>query len=202
MDRMQARMDRLFHGDRINFDRVSYQLVGRGGDLTPVASLSEPMQRIDVPIPGRSESRPQVEASSEAGPHLEILSSSGEQARFPLKVGLTEIGAGSDCDVVVDEPGVAERHAQIEFNADGVFLTEINAQPGSNGDTQMLQTDVAYPVGGAQLIYRHPAAVVEERAPTWVDQLKALLPDRLNGVDRRLLAIPVVVGVLLIWLLL
>ena len=193
---------RLFHGDRINFDRISYQLVGRGGDLTPVANLNEPMQRIDVPIPGRTEPRPQTKPSSQAGPHLEILYASGEQALFPLKVGLTEIGASGACDVVIDGPGIAERHAQIEFNADGVFLTEINAQPGSTGATQKLHPDAAYPVGEARLIFRHPAILAEDSSASWTDQLQQQLRGGLAGVDRRLFAIPVVVSVLLIWLLL
>lgn len=45
--------------------------------------------------------------------------------------GRLVIGRGADCDLVLDEPEISPRHAQIENVGDGVFLRDLGSERGT-----------------------------------------------------------------------
>ena len=54
---------RLFHGDEVSFDRFRYQLVGRGGDITPINRFIDPEIGSSEPLPDTTQTQTDVSQS-------------------------------------------------------------------------------------------------------------------------------------------
>ena len=146
---------RLFHGDEIRFDTVSFQLIGSGADLTPVVRRDgmAPVKPLPSGI-ARSGSGDTTEftAVTEAPPvRLEVPA--GEAGAFLLgasppvsgmtfrtPMGRTMIGRQDDCDIVIRDRTVSARHAELMVRADGVTLTNLMATNGTRVNGEEVQT--------------------------------------------------------------
>ena len=63
-------------------------------------------------------------------PTLTILSGDQKGTEFRLKMGVTNIGSGSENDILMDDPSIAEKHAQITFGPDGFTIYDYNTPGG------------------------------------------------------------------------
>ena len=54
---------------------------------------------------------------------------------YPLVASTTVIGRGDDADIVLDDPGVSRRHAEIRVTADGPHLAATLRDLGSTNGT-------------------------------------------------------------------
>lgn len=63
-------------------------------------------------------------------PTLSILSGDQQGTEFRLKMGVTNIGSGSENDILMDDPSIAEKHAQITFGPDGFTIYDYNTPGG------------------------------------------------------------------------
>ncbi len=65
-----------------------------------------------------------------SSPVLEIVSGSLAGTEFRVKMGTTNIGSDQDNDIVLNEPLVAPKHAQITFGPDGFTIYDFNSPTG------------------------------------------------------------------------
>lgn len=70
---------------------------------------------------------------------------------FHLPPGITRIGRMPECELPLDHPQVAERHAQIECGAAGCSLTDLNSETGTflNGQRLTPGEPASWPPEGA-----------------------------------------------------
>ena len=135
---------RLYHGDQISFDRYSFQLVGRGGDLTPVTQFESPELGSSKSLPPT----PRVANPNKPSPVIQesgtALVSEDGRSISPLSVGDNTVGSSPECTVFVQHSSIHDRHVRLDVTADGMRLTHLTA-PGLtqvNGtvvDTVILQ---------------------------------------------------------------
>jgi len=144
---------RLFHGDEVSFDALRFQLVGRGQDLTPVrspASLTQVELIREAPSEGYETTEfsladPQADAplvipdSSETGAFLLGVSDPISGYTFRTRIGTTIIGRDEDCDVVIRDPTVSARHAEIVVRPETTTVTNLMATNGTRVNGQQIQ---------------------------------------------------------------
>ena len=135
---------RLYHGDFVAFDKIEYQLVGRGADLTPIATFEDPLrgtaQRVPAPAVDTTEFMavddgddmlaPAVHIE-EAGAFLIGITEPVEQTIFRLAVGESTIGRREDLEVPIDDNTVSMAHARIDVRPEGVRLTNLMSTNGT-----------------------------------------------------------------------
>ncbi|GEM_PF-1916705 len=63
-------------------------------------------------------------------PTLTVVSGDSKGTEFRLKMGVTNIGSGSGNDIRMDDPSIAEKHAQITFGPDGFTIYDYNTPGG------------------------------------------------------------------------
>ncbi|NOZ12828.1 MAG: FHA domain-containing protein [Acidobacteria bacterium] len=63
-------------------------------------------------------------------PTLTIVSGEQEGTEFRLKMGVTNIGSAKENDIVMSDPSIAEKHAQITFGPDGFTIYDYNTPGG------------------------------------------------------------------------
>ena len=110
---------RLFHGDELRFDRHVFQLVGTGGDLTPINSFHEPLK-------GTRESLPERQTQPVPPPPPALQSA-----------GILRLSSRTQGDDLVLTPGVNRvGNTELAVSADGVRITALapNQQPLLNGE--------------------------------------------------------------------
>jgi pSer/pThr/pTyr-binding forkhead associated (FHA) protein len=171
---------RLYHGDEVRFDTHAFQLIGRGGDLTPV-NLLDPALRctpIHVPPSDRStvsgdtvelvavpEDTPAQTAKpprGEAGAFLLGASELVAGITFRTPMGLTVIGRREDCDLVLRDRTVSSRHAELRVRAEGATITNLMATNGTwvNGSpvqSARLHDGDVLRLGRVHLVFREVA---------------------------------------------
>ncbi|MGE0622685.1 MAG: FHA domain-containing protein [Pseudomonadales bacterium] len=144
---------RLYHGDEVSFDDLRFQLVGKGQDLTPVrqpASLTQVELIREVPAGSYettefSLSDPQTEAplvipdSSETGAFLLGVSDPISGYTFRTRIGTTVIGRDEGCDVVIRDPTVSARHAEIVVRPETTTVANLMATNGTRVNGQQIQ---------------------------------------------------------------
>jgi hypothetical protein len=160
---------RLYHGDRINFDRYSFQLVGRGGDLTPVAQFESPElgSSKNLPVTPRvaNTEKPSL-VSRETG--AAFVSDDG-QSFYPLSVGDNTIGSSPECTVFIQYSSIHDRHVRVDVAADRLRLTHLTS-PGLTQvnsafvDTVMLQAGDKLQLGDVTLCLQ----VFEPQGKGWL----------------------------------
>lgn len=79
---------------------------------------SESVQGNAAPVTDKSESK-----------DFPVLEISGRQ--YLLTATKTIIGRGSDCDIVIDDPGVSRRHLEIDITPKGVVARDLGSTNGT-----------------------------------------------------------------------
>lgn len=90
--------------------------------------------------PGRPASGPPRAAQAEAQGQPPVLDVDGRQV--PLTKSVTVIGRGVDSDIVLDDPGVSRRHAEIHLVDDRVRIIDLGSTNGTyvDGEKQQVGT--------------------------------------------------------------
>jgi len=151
---------RLYHGDQLRFDTVTFQLIGQGADLTPIrepeasprpASLqsawrdrlaadgSDTTEVAVVDEPALLQPPPAV-AGEEAGAYLLGASEPVAGLTFRTSIGRTLIGRQDDCDLVIRDRTVSARHAELMVRAEGVTITNMMSTNGTRVNGEEVQT--------------------------------------------------------------
>ncbi len=144
---------RLFHGDFVSFDRYEYQLIGTGDDLTPVrrvdpsepeeaepiggsASLSVDTTEIDY-VAANPEGASTLPQTEETGAFFLGVNEPVTGLTFRISMGRTVIGRENACDVVLNDPTVSAKHAEVVMRPESCTVTNMMATNGTrvNGDT-------------------------------------------------------------------
>jgi Inner membrane component of T3SS, cytoplasmic domain len=89
------------------------------------------------------------------------------------------VGSGADCDIRIDDPAFAERHARIERNGDQVLLRDHGAGDGSMVNGELVRDAYLHP--GDQVVFdAHQRFVVE--APGRPGHARAPLAQTLDEI--------------------
>jgi pSer/pThr/pTyr-binding forkhead associated (FHA) protein len=183
---------RLFHGDEVRFDSHSWQLLGRGADLTPVALASGGSAAPFTP-------RTPEEASVEGGDTLEFaviprpaapdagnadgigpgvylvpLDGPAPGVWHRLPMGRTVIGRQAGSDLQVRDRTVSGSHAELVLRAEGATLTDLMSVNGTfcNGrriQSARLKDGDRVQVGRPSFVYREIGArEADARWRTWL----------------------------------
>jgi pSer/pThr/pTyr-binding forkhead associated (FHA) protein len=149
---------RLFHGDEVRFDTVTFQLIGRGADLTPVrqaGAASNPLPLSTRVMDGADRGidttefavveelppvTPVLPAGEEAGAFLLGASDPVAGMTFRTPMGRTLVGRHEDCDLVIRDRTVSARHAELMVRAEGVTVTNLMATNGTRLNGEEVQT--------------------------------------------------------------
>lgn len=76
---------------------------------------------------------------------LVIISPTGTERRFPLRLGRTVIGRGAGCDLRVSLPTVDVQHCEIVISAASATLTDLGSALGTYHNGQPLESAVLQP---------------------------------------------------------
>jgi hypothetical protein len=116
----------------------------------------------DVPTPGaRRHADPVAAQAPSHRPYLDI-----DGHAYPLVGATTVLGRGDDADVVLDDPGVSRRHAEIRVTAEGPQLRATLHDLGSTNGTFVdgeragavqLTDGAAITLGRTRAVYRSGA---------------------------------------------
>jgi hypothetical protein len=93
-------------------------------------------------------------------PTLTILSGEQKGTEFRLKMGVTNIGSGQENDIRIDDPSIAEKHAQITFGPDGFTIYDYNTPGGIQVNGQrisehLVQNGDKIQIGDAELRFEN-----------------------------------------------
>ncbi|PJB77166.1 MAG: hypothetical protein CO090_09300 [Acidobacteria bacterium CG_4_9_14_3_um_filter_49_7] len=93
-------------------------------------------------------------------PTLTILSGEQKGTEFRLKMGVTNIGSGQENDIRIDDPSIAEKHAQITFGPDGFTIYDYNTPGGIQVNGQrisehLVQSGDKIQIGDAELRFEN-----------------------------------------------
>ena len=55
----------------------------------------------------------------------------GSTERYPLAGGTATVGRGADCQIIVDDPNVSRRHAEIRADGDAYVLDDLGSTNGT-----------------------------------------------------------------------
>jgi hypothetical protein len=83
-----------------------------------------------APVPLHRDPGPVTQQSPARRPWLDV-----DGQAYPLVSSTTVIGRGDDADIVLDDPGVSRRHAEIRVTADGPHLAATLRDLGSTNGT-------------------------------------------------------------------
>lgn len=174
---------RLFHGDEVSFDNLRFQLVGKGQDLTPVRQAESVTQIAlikDAPQTGyettefaladsKSDVPLVMPEVSETGAFLLGVSEPVSGYTFRTRIGATTIGRDEDCDVVIRDPTVSARHAEIVVRPETTTITNLMATNGTRVNGQQIQNaqlvdgDVVR-IGQVNLVFKDVPSMTQERS--------------------------------------
>lgn len=175
---------RLFHGDVVGFDRQEYQLIGRGGELTPVLQSDQPLMGTNIQMPsrapeptqfvpsqpapsaiaGRSADMPQL---TEAGAFLLGISAQVDGDVFRLGVGETLMGRAEHCQIVLDDATVSTEHARLKVRPEGVLITNLMSANGVTINGEVVSS--AHLKDGDMVGLGNIALIFREVPPTAID---------------------------------
>ncbi len=93
-------------------------------------------------------------------PTLTVLSGDQQDTEFRLKMGVTNIGSGSESDILINDPSIAEKHAQITFGPDGFTIYDYNTAGGIlvNGQRiseHLVQNGDKIQIGDIELLFEN-----------------------------------------------
>jgi len=167
---------RVFHGDFVSFDKERFQLIGSGGDLTPVQRFVDPLHGTTNKPPPKQMDTTEFVAIPESvtpgtpdvsladtGAFLMGASDSVQGQTFRLGLGASLLGRGEHCDVVISDTTVSHEHAQISVRPEGVTITNLMATNGTklNGadvTSANLQDGDVLQLGRVSMLFKNIAA--------------------------------------------
>ncbi len=171
---------RLFHGDFVSFDKQRFQLIGKGGELTPVKAFVDPLRGTTHHPPAKQadttefaavsdeELRPvQIPELSETGAFLLGISESVDGEVFRVGLGECLLGRGEQCHIVLGDNTVSNEHAQLMVRPEGVTITNLNSTNGTkiNGvdvTTAKLGDGDVVRLGKVSMVFKDiPAATID-----------------------------------------
>ncbi|MEM9622818.1 MAG: FHA domain-containing protein [Pseudomonadota bacterium] len=180
---------RLFHGDYVAFDKLRYQVIASGEDLTPIKhypnALAPTTYRAPQPQHETTEFVPvdnaelteqtrraleqvRTQAMTQAGAFLLGASSAVEGEVFQLQVGENRLGRAVYCDVIINDTTVSAEHAAVNVRPEGVSIINLMATNGTkvNGvditSTELSDGDVVR-LGRVNMVFKEiPPGSVEE----------------------------------------
>ena len=65
------------------------------------------------------------------GAIVRVLDARARPTKFRLASGVCVLGAGADCDIVIDDKTVSRRHAELELSPEGVKVTDLESRNGT-----------------------------------------------------------------------
>lgn len=148
---------RVFHGDELRFDRYVCQLVGRGGNLTPLR-LSTGHDRLPLttqggtPLPALGHDTQQFEPDEitmdnldrgetvEPGTYLVDSTQTGAGGWYRLRIGLTLVGREPECDLRLRDLSVSGRHLEIGLRPEGATITDLMSTNGTRVNGKRVRT--------------------------------------------------------------
>jgi len=111
---------------------------------------------------------PGAPGGAAAGPALRLVVvgpvATGRYARRPLAAGRMLVGRAADNDLVLDEPSVSARHARIDVDVDGTYLTDLGSTNGSRHNGRRVTGSVQLQAGDEVTLGRCVLRI--EAAPT------------------------------------
>ena len=149
---------RLYHGDEVAFDAFKYQLIGRGGDLTPVregsANDAGPPLILGADLNGNDTTEVAVttppgddavditfkNGPTAAGCYLLGLTDPYQGEVFPTPLGRFIVGRDAKCDIVLSDPTVSSRHAKLVVRAENCSVTNLMATNGTRVNGQEVES--------------------------------------------------------------
>ncbi len=180
---------RLFHGDYIGFDRCEYQLIGKGGDLTPLNAFEDPLKGTvskqasppQIPV-DTTEFLPIAEPHDAAPPTIPEIREAGafllgicepvDGKVMRMAVGESVIGRDPQCSLRIDDPTVSHVHAQLHVRPENVTITNLKATNGTrvNGDeivsVELVDGDVIR-LGRVGFVYKEVPSEAIEQLPAF-----------------------------------
>jgi pSer/pThr/pTyr-binding forkhead associated (FHA) protein len=147
----------LYHGDRVSFDTYTLQLIGRGGDLTPVRqeAAAETVEAavIDGPVTELRVDTTRVATVDEhmlRGVDMPTREESGAcllgasdpiaGMAFRIPMGRSTIGRDSKCNLVIKDATVSSKHAEIVLRPEGCTITNLLSTNGVRVNSQETQS--------------------------------------------------------------
>jgi len=70
-------------------------------------------------------------ASSEQHSYLTIHGGSRHGVVVHIRKSTTTVGRHHDSDVVIDDPSISRRHAEITYSGDGYFVSDLGSKNGT-----------------------------------------------------------------------
>ena len=148
---------RLFHGDELSFDQLSMQVIAQGGELTPARHRDsddpdrelDPLSATPTLLNGTQEFKAVAppDISEQPGPTIAGCYLIGQSEPivgqvFQLPFGSSTIGREPNAEVVVDEPSVSVRHAEIIYRSDNLSISNLLSTNGTrvNGESIITTT--------------------------------------------------------------
>ena len=148
----------LFHGDYVSFDKKQFQLIGRGGDLTPVNRLAEklqpalllrhqshthqPQDTTEFAAATETEGEPVIVAQpKQVGAFLIGVSDPISEQVFQLPVGESHLGRGAHNDIVINDNSVSNTHVRLSIRPERVTITNLMATNGVKVNGQTIDSE-------------------------------------------------------------
>ena len=193
---------RLFHGDYISFDKTRYQLIGKGGDLTPIEHFVEPLRgttsstprpHLDTTVfnetPAILPAKVELSDVPTDGAFLVGMNGQLEGSLFKIAPGEALIGRSETCQIQIDEGTISHEHAQIKVRPEGVVVTNLMSTNGTkiNGveiTSAALNDGDVLTLGQVSLIYRAYPNTPSHNAESLVrsDTLLASIKSKIRGL--------------------
>ena len=173
---------RLYHGDQVSFDKIGFQLIGSGAELTPVQRHAEPLRGTSQPAPqsapvdttefmsvSQTQEMPlTIPAIVETGAFLLGVSDPVYSSVFRLGLGRSVMGRGGHCQIQINDNTVSNEHAEISIRPEGVTITNLMSTNGTKVNGQQVTSarlhdgDVVR-LGRISLVYKDvPPDAVED----------------------------------------
>lgn len=117
---------------------------------------------------------------------VRVTPSRGASVEAPLGLDPLVIGTGKDCDLVVADPRVSRRHAELRLTEEGVLLKDLGSKNGTFvGSLRLLEAlvdpDAKVQIGGAKLRViagKESSTIPLSASPCFGDALGGSLPMR------------------------
>lgn len=189
-------------GDEIRLDQLAFRVCG------PISADMEATQLRDPDAtalhPGaalQGDVEPAPDSTRVFGtPSAWLLTSDGE--RFKLETGVTRIGRATDSDLVLDDPSVSSRHAELAEQQGEWILTDLGSTNGTCVDDRAVER--ARLTDGARLRFGQVNLQFVREAPAGILKAPVTAAPRRGAGQRWLwfgLLVVLVAGVALAWVL-